>query len=82
MAAWSLSASGSISVLKPSAEPRARPPETTLEAACSSGRSDFCASSLMKRVWVGRAAWTVVFSTVAEPVLPAEAEEEDCRSRW
>ncbi len=61
--------------LKFSELPRARPPETTLVADCSSGRSDFWASSLMKRVWVGRATSTVVFSTGAEPLEPTAVKE-------
>ena len=45
-------------ILKFSAEPTPRPPETTRRALCRSGRSDLPAARPTKRVWVGSAAST------------------------
>src|SRR3954454_19594260 len=62
-------------ILKFSELPSARPPDTTREADCSSGRSLLGALRLTKRVWVGNVASVVTASTGAEPPPGAAANE-------
>ena len=62
---------GSITRWNSSAEPMARPPETTILAAASSGRSDLTTSSA-EEAGLGRARRRrAMLSTVAEPPSPA-----------
>ena len=57
-------------IAKFSAEPTPRPPETTLEALCRSGRSlDPCASST-KRVWFGSSTVDTLVLEGDEPLAP------------
>src|SRR3546814_4120115 len=69
MAAPSLSAIGSIYFAKLSAEPSDRPPEITILAEASSGRSDLLIVSLWKRDTAGSAAG-VISSIGAAPLSP------------
>src|SRR5882757_192538 len=62
-------------ILNPSALPRARPPDTTLDAVCKSGRSFLAADTEMKRVWVGSSTLRDDFSTGAEPPVGAASNE-------
>src|SRR3546814_16532303 len=63
--------------LKLSLEPSARPPETTVLAACRSGRSDFCASIFTKHVCVDSAHAVLNASTAEEP--PSQTALNDSR---
>ncbi len=74
MAAPSLSATGSITLPKFSAEASARPPEMMILAEASSGRSDFATSSPLKDELPGLSA-AATLSTAAEPPSPAAAKE-------
>ena len=62
-------------ILNASAEPSARPPETTLEALCRSGRSLLPLCRPLKRVCVGRATSTVAASIAALPPVPVAGHE-------
>ena len=69
MAAPSLSATGSIYLVKFSRDCMARPPEMMILAEVSSGRSDFDSSSPTNDEIAGSAAAAAV-STAAEPPAP------------
>ena len=77
-AAPSLSASGVSTSLNLSLEPRARPPETMILAAPSSGRSDLTISSETKAVLDASAPATL--STGAEPPSAAAATRQSSPS--
>src|SRR5690606_41480605 len=62
-------------ILKFSADPTPRPPETTRLALCRSGRSDSALARSLNRVWVGSSVCTSAASIAALPPLPASDHE-------
>mgnify|MGYP001129901689 CR=1 FL=1 len=68
MAASSLAASGPSRASNVSLLPKARPPETTIFAEPSSGRSEICASSETRRESVVSAGLSVMVVTPASEV--------------
>ena len=62
-------------MLKPSALPSARPPATTRDALCRSGRPVVAPVRATKRVCEGRATPGSTFSTVALPPVAAASND-------